>query len=122
MKYIKLLLIISMIINLVLLSIWFNNQTVISECNKKILRKDSLIKVVYKQYDNHFQEIFIEKNDSIYQEVFVSNFEHNPEFVFLLSNTYFFITHRKFIQNDIDASNAEIEGIYGKPIKIENNR
>jgi len=111
MNTFKIVATISIVINftlLFLLFIKFNNK----ENNIKDIPKLSQNEDLSNRYN--FEKIFLEKNDSVYKNVFNRSFEDFPVQAYLLACTYYMIKKDTSIKQDIVMISSEIKGIYGK--------
>lgn len=110
MKYWKLFAILSGFFNLLLLILLLSNRS------QSILNKPKDVGTLDENKDYsmayNFRKIFIERNDSVYKEVFSKSFEDLPEQAFLLSSTYFFLTKDSLVLKDMKVACSQLESIY----------
>jgi hypothetical protein len=112
----KLYFIISLIVNIILVSYFISTNKWKGEDGHTInqnIQKENLS----VQYN--FEKIFIEKNDSVYKRIFSLAFENNPVQAYLLSCTYYTVTKDTTIKKDIKMISTEIKAIYGSAPNVE---
>ncbi|HPT13796.1 MAG TPA: hypothetical protein PK796_03330 [Bacteroidales bacterium] len=121
MKKIRILLILSIFLNLVFLVIIYflrKEDKVVKETkepNKIEIQRQTENDVILRK---NFESMFYKCNDSIYRNVWNSAFEEEPEMAFLISSTYYFVTKDDKILKDIETSNSQLKEIYYQKINI----
>jgi len=60
----------------------------------------------------NFRTVYIKRNDSVYKRLWNEAFENQPEYAFLISCTYYYVTGNEIIKKDIELSKKQLEEIY----------
>ena len=95
--------------------------------NSKLKRKSVLKEINNLQLsaDNNvtshlnFDSIFFQKNDTVYNKIWSQAFENTPEEAFLISCSYFLITKKSEVLDDIFVSGQQLEEMYHKKLAIQ---
>jgi hypothetical protein len=116
MKNYKVIAIFSLVINLVLGVLLFKPS---SSKTTKYSTGDTLAKEKDLSVRYNFEKIFLEKNDSVYREVFNKSFEDLPVQAYLLACTYYLLKKDTITKKDIEMISSEIKGIYGRAPNID---
>lgn len=115
----KPILITSLLLNVVFMILLFNLKWKDQKMQRNIAREALPI---YPNDDfrisNNFVNLYVNKNDSIYKQIWRSAYEDKPTDAFLISSTYYFVTKNKSILKDVEMSKSQVEEIYGKKIII----
>jgi hypothetical protein len=70
----------------------------------------------------NFENVYFNKNDSLYKDLWNEAFENQPQSAFLISCSYFYATKDKRILKDIKVSIEQLESVYQRKISPAMNR
>lgn len=65
-----------------------------------------------------FKEIFIEKNDSLFNDFFYETYENIPELAYLMGSAYYLIKKDSSSKQEYEVISSLIKDIYGKAPNI----
>ena len=70
----------------------------------------------------NFENVYFNRNDSLYKELWSEAFENEPEKAFLISCSYYYVTKNNKIKQDIEVSSEQLESVYQKKFIMEDRR
>ena len=90
----------------------YNELQLFSINNKKQI-KEFQVKYDYRTF-HVYNEIFNKKKDSIYSECFYYEYVEHPIDAYLLANTYYNLTKKKYVLKHIDLAKEQLDKMYGE--------
>lgn len=92
----------------------------------KLPPENATTKNTTKDYEiasmKNFENVYLNRNDSIYKQIWNEAFENQPQSAFLISCSYFYVTKDKRILKDIEVSTQQLESVYQRKFLIEGDK
>lgn len=116
------LLIISIFLNIGLSAIYYYKTKSIQEkkCTIPVSDMDTVDYEITSM--KNFESVYFNRNDSLYKDLWNEAFENQPQSAFLISCSYFYVTKDKRILKDIEVSAQQLEDVYQRNFKIDNEK
>ncbi|UUC46565.1 hypothetical protein [Flavobacterium cerinum] len=102
-----------LLLSIVLVFIYYNKYKVQVRSNEKVIKlyQESYLKIG-KENEDIYRNVFLKRNDSLYEKYFYMYYEDSPYEAYLLANSYYLLTKSDSVLKDVELAKEQLDEIY----------